>query len=286
MAIIDRSVFLSGSKTGILLIHGLGGTPVEMRYVANGLHRAGYTVYCCQLSGHCGTTQDLIEAKWESWTHDVVEALDKLKHCSEIFVGGLSAGSLLALYLAEQFPSRITGTLLFSPTLVLNGWAMPWYMPYLSYLRPSMQFMEVMMPEREPHGLKDERIRRLVVQSMQNSSPDAGIFATPLSTLIQFNCLSSHVRKRLKNITVPIISFHPREDDFSDISNSYEIVRKVQGKSELVVLDDSYHIITLDKQRDHVVYKSTEFIQNQLAAKLPKPEAKVSQFKVSGSRSS
>lgn len=262
MAIIDCSLLLPGNRTGILLIHGLGGTPTEMRYIAQGLNRAGYSVYCCQLTGHCGTTQDLIEAKWQDWTADVVKALDKLKHCSKIFVGGLSAGSLLALYLAEQFPNKIDGTLLFSPTLKLNGWAMPWYMPYLHYLRPSMQFMEVMMPERHPHGLKDERIRKLVIQSMQNNSTDAGVFETPLSTMVQFNALSAYMRKRLKRITVPIMSFHPREDDFSDISNSYEILRKVKGKAELVVLEDSYHIITLDKQRDHVIYKSVEFIEN------------------------
>ena len=90
MAIIDCSLLLPGNRTGILLIHGLGGTPTEMRYIAQGLNRAGYSVYCCQLTGHCGTTQDLIEAKWQDWTADVVKALDKLKHCSKIFARGLS----------------------------------------------------------------------------------------------------------------------------------------------------------------------------------------------------
>jgi carboxylesterase len=240
----------------------LGGTPVEMRYVAQGLNRAGYTVHCCQLSGHCGTTQDLVEATWKDWIADVTVAMGKLSHCNQVFVGGLSAGSLLALYLAEHMPHSVDGALLFSPTLVLNGWSMPWYMPYLHYLRPSMQFVEVMMREREPHGLKDERIRKLVVQSMQNASTDAGVFETPLSTMVQFNALSAWMRKQLSNITVPIICFHPREDDFADISNSYEILRKVKGKGELVVLEDSYHIITLDKQRDLVIYKSVEFIEN------------------------
>ena len=243
------------------LIHGLGGTPIEMRYVAQGLNRAGYTVHCCQLTGHCGTTQDLIEAEWQDWIADVTRALTKLSHCNQIFVGGLSAGSLLALYLAEQFPNKIDGTLLSASTLQLNGWALPWYMPYLYYLVPSMQLMDVTLPERHPHGLKDERIRKLVVQSMQNNSTDAGVFETPLSTMVQFNALSAYMRKRLKRITVPIMSFHPREDDFSDISNSYEILRKVKGKAELVVLEDSYHIITLDRQRDVVVSKSINFIE-------------------------
>ena len=48
----DRSLFLPGGRVGILLIHGLGGTPVELRFIAQGLARAGHTVYCCQLAGH------------------------------------------------------------------------------------------------------------------------------------------------------------------------------------------------------------------------------------------
>lgn len=277
MTFVDRSSYLAGNDTGVLLIHGLGGTPVEMRYVAQGLNRAGYTVYCCQLTGHCNTVQDLIEATWQDWTSDVVRALDKLSHCSKIFVGGLSAGALLALHLAEQLPNKISGALLFSPTLVLNGWAMPWYMKYLYYMRPSFQFFEVMMRERDPHGLKDERIRKLVVDSMTNNTSDAGVFETPLSTLVQFNALSANVSKRLNKINVPILTFHPRNDDFSDIKNSYKIIKSVSGSAQLVVLDDSYHIITLDKQRSVVVDNSVTFIQS--IERLSKARSEAIEFK-------
>ena len=40
----DLSYFLPGNKNGVLLIHGLTGTPNEMRILANGLHKAGFTV--------------------------------------------------------------------------------------------------------------------------------------------------------------------------------------------------------------------------------------------------
>lgn len=43
-AAIDRRTFHRGGRTGILLIHGLGGTPVEVRFVAQGLARAGGTL--------------------------------------------------------------------------------------------------------------------------------------------------------------------------------------------------------------------------------------------------
>ena len=58
---IDHSIFFEGGKTGILLIHGLGGTPAELKVVAAGLRKEGFTVSCCKLAGHCGTEEDLIE---------------------------------------------------------------------------------------------------------------------------------------------------------------------------------------------------------------------------------
>jgi carboxylesterase len=41
----DTTVRFPGGKTGILLLHGLCGTPAEVRFVAMGLARAGYTVH-------------------------------------------------------------------------------------------------------------------------------------------------------------------------------------------------------------------------------------------------
>ncbi len=94
----DNSFFLSGNRTGILLIHGLTGTPNEMRGIARVLHQAGYSVYGVQLAGHCGDVEDLVNSQWEDWFNSVVAAAEKLKeHTDEIFVAGLSMGSLLAL---------------------------------------------------------------------------------------------------------------------------------------------------------------------------------------------
>jgi esterase/lipase len=45
MPIEDKSLRLVRGPEGFLLIHGLGVTPVEMRYVAQGLACAGYTVH-------------------------------------------------------------------------------------------------------------------------------------------------------------------------------------------------------------------------------------------------
>ncbi len=276
---IDKTTFYQGNSTGILLIHGLGGTPVEMRYIAQGLNRAGYTVYCCQLHGHCGSTEELQNSTWKDWIASVEDALKKLSDCKTVFVSGLSAGSLLALYLAEKYPNKVDAAILYSPTLVLNGWAMPFYMKWLYYLRPSMLMFDMLLQERFPHGIKDERIRSMIVDSMKANSTDAGTFYTPLSTLVNFNALSSYVYQRLSNIRIPVLTFHPKKDDFADISNSNTIVRKVSGLAELVALDDCYHIITLDKQRDIVLQKTKAYIQTLLQFKQAETEKRVLQYK-------
>ena len=40
----DRSQYLRGGRLGVLLVHGLGGTPIELRFIAHSLAQAGHTV--------------------------------------------------------------------------------------------------------------------------------------------------------------------------------------------------------------------------------------------------
>lgn len=63
----DAGFKIKSGKTGILLLHRLCGTPVEMRFVANGLAKAGYTVSCPQLAGHCGSDADIKASSWHDW---------------------------------------------------------------------------------------------------------------------------------------------------------------------------------------------------------------------------
>ena len=72
----DRSFIFERGRAGALLLHGLGGTPVEMRYVAMGLARAGITVSCPQLAGHSGSFEELRDSRWQDWYASAEAALD------------------------------------------------------------------------------------------------------------------------------------------------------------------------------------------------------------------
>lgn len=259
----DRSTFHAGSRVGFLLIHGLGGTPVELRYVAQAIARAGYTVHCCQLAGHCSTVETLRNSTPDQWYASVEAAHDRMKeHCDVIIAGGLSMGAILAAQLAQSRPDGVHGVVFYAPTLWLNGWSMPWHSRVLRYIRPTPFNIKMTLPEHEPYGLKDERVRALVVSSMQSKdSSEAGVFCTPVRCFSHFNALCDRVKPRLKDIKAPSLILHPREDDIADIDNAFYLQRNLGGRVEMVVLEDSYHIITLDRQRQVVVERSVAFAE-------------------------
>ena len=97
----DRSQFLRGGRVGVLLIHGLGGTPVEMRFVAQNMARIGHTVYCCQLAGHCGTPEELRRSTWQQWYASVEAAHDRLREDGDVDIS--SKSSLLSLGFSKSF---------------------------------------------------------------------------------------------------------------------------------------------------------------------------------------
>jgi carboxylesterase len=260
--IADRSQFIPGGRLGVLLIHGLGGTPVELRFIAQGLARAGHTSYCCQLAGHCGTPEELRRSTWREWYASVEAAHDRLKeHCDTILVGGLSMGGILALRLAQSRPEAVHGLLLYAPTLKLDGWSMPWYSRALHYVRPTPIRLEFDLAEHEPFGLKDERVRALVASAMQSGDTgQAGVFSTPMRSFANFNALVSVVKRGLDRVTQPVLIVHPRDDDIASLKNAQYLQTHLGGLVDTLVLDDCYHMVTLDQQRHIVAERTASFV--------------------------
>ena len=260
----DFSYRLAGNRIGVLLMNGLCGTPAEVRYVANGMARAGFTVNCPQLAGHCGTEQDIKDSTWKDWLESAEAALDEMREtCDVVIAGGLSTGALLALMLAAKHPDKVQGTALYAPTLWLNGWLIPWYAKLFRLCVHKPVANLIPFPDMHPHGIKDPRIREFIPNALNScDSSIAGLPTTPGGAVLEHRWLAQEVCRTLGQIEQPALIMHPREDDYADLSNAWHIQRHLKGNVEMVVLEDSYHIITVDRQRDVVVERTRAFVES------------------------
>ena len=264
--------FLNGGRTtGVLLIHGLTGTPAEMRLLAKGLHRAGHTVYGVQLAGHCGTHDDLIHTCWQDWYASVRAGADKLlAHVDSMYVVGLSMGALLALKLAADRPDDVMGVGALSPTFYYDGWSIPAY-TRLAFLLPLFRTLGIgrqrSFYEQPPYGIKDVLIRNKISAQMHaGDSAAAGLPGNPWYSVIELRALSRHVRKLLPTIQSPCLVVHAIDDDIASLkSNAQLICDKVQGRVDSLWLDNSYHLITIDRERRKVIAAVRGFIQHAQA---------------------
>lgn len=258
--------FGPAARTGVLLVHGLTGTPAEMRVLAKGLNRQGFSVYAVQLAGHCGTMDDLVQVSWRDWLASVESGLARFaQQVDRVVVGGLSMGALLSLAVAQSQPGQVAGVAALSTTFRYDGWSMPSYTK-LSFLLPLFRWLGIgrhsVFMEAPPYGIKDEALRARIVEQMHSGdSAAAGLPGNPWWSVIELHRLSAHVKAHLRDLRAPCLVIHAKEDDISSVANAYAIQRgAVHAQVELVLLDNSYHMVTIDRERRTVIARVNAFV--------------------------
>jgi len=253
-----------GGRAGVLLIHGLTGTPAEMRLVGKGLSRAGFSVYGMQLAGHCGDVDDLLKTGWRDWYASVEAAAEKFRHeVDHLFVAGLSMGAVLALKLAAERPEWVKGVGVYGATFRYDGWATPWY-NRLSFMLPLIGKLGIgknrMVHENEPYGIRDERLRAQVAGLMLGGdSAAAGLPGNPWPSLAEMYNMAKVVRRDLPRVHAPCLVAHAVQDDIASVANARLVEQGVSGPVEMLMLKDSYHMITIDRERRLLTERSAEF---------------------------
>ncbi len=279
----DASFKIKGGKVGILLLHRLCGTPTEMRFVANGLAKAGYTVSCPQIAGHCGSESKLKSSTWTDWYRSAQAALEDLRQdCDVVIAGGLSTGAVLALMLAAKNPTKVQATSLLAPTLWLNGWMIPWYARLFGAVFHRKLASLFHFPHHAPYGIKDPKIRDFISKlRASRGSAEAGHPITPGEAIFEHRQLSKAAQSMAGYVRQPSLIVHPLEDDYAGMSNATWLRDTLAGSVDLIVLDDCYHIVTVDRQRHLVVEAIDRFAKGLTGTSseaAARPAAQVSQI--------
>lgn len=267
-------IFHAGGQLGFLLVHRLGATPLDFEYVAGRLSQAGHTVLCPMLFGHGGSRTLLGATNWQQWYQSVRRAQAVLQqHCRHLIVGGLSAGASLSLLLAADEPDRVAGVVLFAPAFIPSGWGRPWYAPALFNIGHKGLANLFRLDEVAPYGIKDGELRQQSIDRMlADGRSRADVFARPGGALLEAHWLAAQITAHLATIRQPALIFHAREDDRTEGSSAYTLQGALGGITDVVVLEDSYHLVTADRQRDFVVERTLEFAGQVLAGPIPPPE--------------
>lgn len=265
-----RGVFLDGAgEDAVLLLHGLTGAPVEMHPLGKRIHRAGCTVYAPLIAGHGGGNDLLLSTRWTDWLRSAEAAYDLLaRDHRRVHVAGICLGAMLAVALAARRDvARIAA---YGPTFRYDGWSMPRIAGnrQLILLLAGLPIVRsIGIDEHAPHGLKDDKIRARVVAAQQRAN-DGSVDSFPLGAIRQLYQLANHVDHVARRVSAPTLICHAREDDISSLANSYRLRAKLGGDTQLKILDDSYHLVHLDREMDDVAATTAAFFQLPLAARL------------------
>jgi len=267
----NTSFFLPGDKDLCFLIHGLTGTAKEMSSIAKALNKQGFSVVAPLMANHNKSISCLKRTSWQehysSMRKEFIKYADEYEN---IFVAGLSFGALIGIMLAHEFPEKIKALNCFSPTLFFDGWSeKPKSMIFLPLVYRTPLKYWFYFKEEYPYGVKNDRLRTKI----ESFYKEAKLFdyskvhlygypVIPIACMYQNYLLSKKVISILKNITTPIQLMQARDDDVTSPKNSYYIYDRVSSKDkEIIFLEDSYHIITADQERDKVAEKTVAFFE-------------------------
>jgi carboxylesterase len=233
-----------GGRTGALLVHGFTGTPQSLRGWAQYLADAGLSVELPRLPGHGTTVAEANLTHWEDWYAEVERHLALLRErCDEVFVMGLSMGGTLAIRLAEEHGDEIAGLVLVNPSLLTK--------------RPDRFLLPVLrLVKGTWAGIASDIKKPGVTELAYDRLPVKAAYSLSKLWLV--------TRTDLDKVTQPILIFRSREDHVVEPDSCVMLQDKVSSTDvREVVLEDSYHVATLDNDAETIFAGSLEFVQSR-----------------------
>ena len=251
----------SNTSDGVFLIHGLGGTQYDLGSMHKRLKNAGLVTHSLTLPGHGLQPEGLVGVTAEDWIDAVVAKYREIRGAHPtLHLMGMCMGALLAATLAEREAHANGRLVLLAPPVFIDGWATPWYrgLRPLLYALPSVR-NTMKVEEEEPYGIKNEQLRAIVKAKFERGE-NFHYRWVPLECLRQVDRLRAIVMRSAAKIRCPTLVVHAREDELTSLRSANFLVEKIGGgRARMVVLEDSYHMVCVDNDREIVAKNVLEF---------------------------
>jgi carboxylesterase len=235
---------LGQGRDACLLIHGFTGTPSHMRTLGEMLAGHGFYAEGILLPGHGTRIEDMESANWRAWLDCAREAALRLRAEHErVFAIGLSMGGVLSLLLAEEGLCDAVVSLAAPMRLHAARDA-----ALSRFIWPLMRYVPDEMLPKEDFQIEY----------------DYGYDATPVRRVKDLQKLMRMAEKGLTKLTCPLLVVQSRADEtVRPISADIIYAKAVSPYKEMLMLDDSPHVVTLGKGRERVLTRVRDFLLRQ-----------------------
>ena len=229
----------------LLLLHGSGDTPQTLRYLAERLHAAGYTVHSPLLPGHGRSPRAFRRVSATGYVDAARQALESLR-AREAWVGvvGLSMGGAIAAQLAATSP-EVRVLVLLAPYLTPPG-AVRW----AARLSPMWGLLQPQLGGRGEQSVHDPAAR--------DASHAYGTF--PPRALRALIDSAAAGRAALAHITAPTLVVNSRQDNRIPMALAATATTSMRAPVERHWVDGCGHVITVDYCRDAVADLTLDFL--------------------------
>ncbi|GAA3370447.1 alpha/beta fold hydrolase [Streptomyces sannanensis] len=230
-----------GGEVGVLLCHGFTGSPQSLRPWADHLAGLGLTVSLPLLPGHGTRWQDMQYTGWQDWYAEVDRALrELLDRCTQVFVFGLSMGAALALRLAAKHGDAISGITVVNPVNKVHD--------LLAYTLPVTKHFV-----RSTPGIASDIAKP--------GSEEVGYDRVPTRAAHSLKKFLQMLDGELPQVTQPMLLLHSPQDHVVRPADSARILSRVSSTDVTeILLEQSYHVATLDHDAERIFEESYAFI--------------------------
>jgi carboxylesterase len=232
----------TGGAAGALCIHGFTGNPSSMRGVAEAFAAAGFSVELPRLPGHGTTVEDMLPTQWGDWTGEVEAAYQRLAARTErIVAAGLSMGGSLTLWTGQQHP-EVAGLVCVNPA------TQPFGEDVLAAVQGMLEEGTEVMP-----GIGSDIADPDVAESAYDG--------TPVRPLLSMMDGLAGLVPGYPAMAMPLLLMTAPQDHVVEPVQSDALAAAYGGPIERVTLERSYHVATLDYDKELIFDRAVAFAQ-------------------------
>ena len=240
----------AGSLPSAILVHGFGGTPRDLRSLAELLADRGFRVVVPEVPEQTSASFAFTRGRWSpadyhAWLGDLIRSETKLGGAPPMLVGTSMGGTLAAIGAARHRVSRLV---LIAPYFSLAAdveWAfeagakvLRWVLPVIPKYKKAQMF--------DPAGYRDY---------------ETGSYLVSLRAFLQLTELARMARSLAPDLAVPTLVLASEKDTVASFSDTERFCQACQP-AKLILCNQGNHILTYDFGREEVLKAIVAFLSS------------------------